>query len=163
MTRVSRSGFTAAKRRVTVIAPSGFVVDQTDSVLVLRSDSRHLRLPLDSLLGHAATQRGGAVDSVSNLRLVRARPARVAGLIVAEIPGSDSISGVAIATVDSISRLGRAGLRPLDVIKRFNGRPIQTVNDLSRAASPLPSHAFAVDVIRHGKRVTVKVGARQLP
>ena len=69
-----------------------------------------------------------------------------------------------IASVDNNGPAAKAGIRAGDVIRKFDGQPIQKFNDLKQAVdSVTPGEQVSVELLRDGKVLTVRliVGVRE--
>jgi serine protease Do len=71
------------------------------------------------------------------------------------------------ALVQDVARGGpadKAGLKPGDVIRKFNGRPVNDSSDLlAMAANTDPGTPVTLDILRNGQERTVKVTLEQRP
>jgi S1-C subfamily serine protease len=68
------------------------------------------------------------------------------------------------ASVDNNGPAAKAGIRAGDVIRKFDGQPIQKFNDLKQAVdSVTPGEQVSVELLRDGKVLTVRliVGVRE--
>jgi membrane-associated protease RseP (regulator of RpoE activity) len=65
--------------------------------------------------------------------------------------------GLLVLTVAPGTPSDRAGLRPGDVVIRANGHPIHTIPDLRLAIGPNPREPVALEVIRKGERIVLRL------
>lgn len=70
--------------------------------------------------------------------------------------------GVRVETVQANSNAARAGLRIGDRITTYNGRPINSLADLSVAKADLLGGSATLTVIRDGSRLQLRVSSGQL-
>jgi Do/DeqQ family serine protease len=80
---------------------------------------------------------------------------------LAESLGLKEVGGAIVSSVAPGSAADRAGLKRGDVIKSFNGQPIQDFNSLrNRVADATPGSNATVGIVRDGsdRNVTVKLG-----
>lgn len=76
----------------------------------------------------------------------------------------DDTKGVLVATVEPGSPAEKAGLQTGDVILGFDGKPVQSANELPRiVAATKPGTAVTLDVWRNGARRQVKVTLGEFP
>jgi serine protease Do len=77
--------------------------------------------------------------------------------------GLKDSNGALISMVEQGGPAAKAGLLPGDVIRAFDGKPIQTSSDLSRLVAAIkPGTAVNVDIWRKGAPQTVKVTIGEL-
>lgn len=109
--------------------------------------SNMARAVAESLISRGKIQRGYLGLTMSDLAPEAAR-------LLAIEPGE----GAVVQEVVAGSPAARAGLRPGDVIVRFDRRPVQGQNRLRNAiALSPPGKTIEIDVIREGKSRTVQV------
>ncbi|MFC4174909.1 Do family serine endopeptidase [Microvirga sp. GCM10011540] len=103
--------------------------------------SNTARLVADQLIRTGRVERGYV-----GLRLQEITPAIAQAL---GLPGTD---GVLVASVEPGGPAEKAGIRTGDVVTRFNGQPIDSGRDLSRAvAATSPGTQVSLSVIRDGQ------------
>ncbi|OYY62660.1 MAG: hypothetical protein B7Y50_00150 [Hydrogenophilales bacterium 28-61-11] len=87
--------------------------------------------------------------------------------LTAELAASfklDQPVGVLVASVAPKSPAAKAGLRPGDVILRYDGKPIVEAGDLPpRVAATLPGHEAALELWREGRKLDMNVTLAALP
>ncbi len=72
--------------------------------------------------------------------------------------GAPDTDGLLVRELARASPAYRGGLRPGDIIVRFNGTPVATVGQISRLIAEAPVDSTAtVDVIREGQRVQLRI------
>jgi Do/DeqQ family serine protease len=77
---------------------------------------------------------------------------------LAESLGLKDVGGVIVSSVTPDSAADRAGMKRGDVIKSFNGQPVQDYNALrNRVADMAPGSSATVSVIRDGSEKTLQV------
>ncbi|RMG43404.1 MAG: DegQ family serine endoprotease [Candidatus Dadabacteria bacterium] len=75
-----------------------------------------------------------------------------------------STEGALVGDVQKNGPAQKAGLKQGDIIIRFNGRKIKSVNQLrNEVAAVRPGTRVSVDVIRNGRKKTLKVKIGELP
>lgn len=85
-------------------------------------------------------------------------PAMVKALGLPPAADGAAPAGALIASVSSDSPAEKAGLKPEDVIVKFNGQKVATPHDLAvRVASIAPGEKVAVEYVRAGKPATATV------
>lgn len=78
--------------------------------------------------------------------------------------GLKDANGALVSMVEKDGPAAKAGIQPGDVIRAFDGKPIQSSPDLSRlVASTKPGASVNVDLWRKGALRTVKVTIGELP
>ncbi len=83
---------------------------------------------------------------------------------LAESFGLRTTSGALIAGVEKASPAEKAGLESGDVIFKFDGKPIQSSNDLPRVvASTKPGKTVSAEVLRKGINKTLSVTVGEMP
>jgi serine protease Do len=115
--------------------------------------SRTAQAVADQLIRTGRVERGYV-----GLRLQEITPA------LAQALGRPDDKGVLTASVEPGSPAERAGVRTGDVITAFNGQPVESGRDLSRAVAALkPGTQAAMTVVRDGKTqdLTLTVGQRR--
>jgi serine protease Do len=115
--------------------------------------SRTAQAVADQLIRAGRVERGYV-----GLRLQEITPA------IAQAVGRPDGKGALVASVEPGGPAERAGIRSGDVITRFNGQPVESGRDLSRAVAALKPGAQAMlTVVRDGKAqdLTVSIGQRQ--
>jgi serine protease Do len=89
------------------------------------------------------------------------------GPVTPELAQEFKVPDTSGALVQDVTRGGpadKAGLKPGDVIRKFDGRPINDSSDLlAMAASVNPGSTVSLDVLRNGKPMDVKVKLDQRP
>jgi serine protease Do len=103
--------------------------------------------------------RSGRVErGYVGLRLQEITPA------LAQALGRTDGNGALVASLEPGGPAERAGVRPGDVITQFNGQPVESGRDLSRAVAAIkPGSQVPVTVIRDGapQELTISIGQRQ--
>ena len=78
--------------------------------------------------------------------------------------GLESTDGALVASVESDTPAGEAGVRHGDIITAVDGRPIKTTRDLiNYVANKGPGSTVNLDVLRNGKPVQLKVRLGERP
>ncbi len=73
-------------------------------------------------------------------------------------------TGALVATVSPDSPAATAGIRPSDVILKFDGQPVENMRSLPRAVASTPiGKAVPVELLRKGETVDVNVTVGRLP
>jgi serine protease Do len=73
-------------------------------------------------------------------------------------------TGALVATVSPDSPAATAGIRPSDVILKFDGQPVENMRSLPRAVASTPiGKAVPVELMRKGETVDVNVTVGRLP
>jgi serine protease Do len=89
------------------------------------------------------------------------------GPVTPELAQEFKIPDTSGALVQDVSRGGpadKAGLKPGDVIRKFNGRSVNDSSDLlAMAANTNPGTPVTLDILRNGQQHTVKVTLEQRP
>jgi serine protease Do len=76
----------------------------------------------------------------------------------------DQAHGALVANVTPGSPAARAGLKPGDVITRYNGHPVQSVHDLPRQVADTPAGQRAdIGVLRNGKEQQLSTEVAEQP
>ncbi|MDO9009002.1 MAG: PDZ domain-containing protein, partial [Thiobacillus sp.] len=87
--------------------------------------------------------------------------------LTAELAASfklDQPVGALVASVAPKSPAAVAGLRPGDVIQRYDGKPVVNAGDLPpRVAATRPGHEAAIEVWREGRKQQMNVTVATLP
>jgi len=91
----------------------------------------------------------------------------IIGPVTPELAQEFKIPDTSGALVQDVTRGGpadKAGLKPGDVIRKFNGRSVNDSSDLlAMAANTNPGTPVTLDVLRDGQEHTVKVTLEQRP
>ena len=83
---------------------------------------------------------------------------------LAESFGTTAAKGVIVADVVAGSPAEKSGLKRGDIVQTLNGKPVENANQLSRSVAAMaPETKAAIDVIRDGKPVTVKLTIGTMP
>ena len=83
---------------------------------------------------------------------------------LAESFGIKETKGVIVADVVPDSPAERDGLKRGDIVEKLNGKQVENANQLSRSVAAMkPESVAAIDLIRDGKSVTVKVTIGTMP
>jgi serine protease Do len=83
---------------------------------------------------------------------------------IAESLGMKEPTGALVATVSPDSPAATAGIRPSDVILKFDGQPVENMRSLPRAVASTPiGRAVPVELLRKGETVDVNVTVGRLP
>ncbi|MEM6414158.1 MAG: Do family serine endopeptidase [Pseudomonadota bacterium] len=99
------------------------------------------------LLTYGETRRGWLGVSVDEINAARAREL-----------GFSKPQGAIVTVVRPNSPALKGGLKPNDIILKFNGRPVNSVRDLTRAVAETRVGSSApVVILRNGKRMTLQV------
>ena len=89
------------------------------------------------------------------------------GPVTSDLAREFKVPDTSGALVQDVARGGpaeKAGLKPGDVIRKFNGRPINDSTDLlAMAANTNPGTPVTLDILRDGESKTVKVTLEQRP
>jgi serine protease Do len=89
------------------------------------------------------------------------------GPVTPELAQEFKIPDTSGALVQDVTRGGpadKAGLKPGDVIRKFNGRSVNDSSDLlAMAANTNPGTPVTLDILRNGQQHTVKVTLEQRP
>ncbi len=83
---------------------------------------------------------------------------------LAESFGTKAAKGVIVADVVAGSPAEKSGLKRGDIVQTLNGKPVENANQLSRSVAAMaPETKAAIEVIRDGKPVTVKLTIGTMP
>jgi serine protease Do len=89
------------------------------------------------------------------------------GPVTSDLAREFKVPDTSGALVQDVARGGpaeKAGLKPGDVIRKFNGRPVNDSTDLlAMAANTNPGTPVTLDILRDGESKTVKVTLEQRP
>ena len=76
----------------------------------------------------------------------------------------DTTNGVLVASVEPKSPADKAGIQPGDVILSFNGKPVQSANELPRVvASTKPGTRVTLEIFRSGSKRQVQATLAEFP
>jgi serine protease Do len=83
---------------------------------------------------------------------------------VAKAIGLDKAEGAMVSNVEPDGPAQQAGVRPGDVILKFDGHPVKSVSDLPRLVGETkPGTRSVLEVWRRGKTVTLRVKVGEMP